>query len=94
MVSFCELWSVTRKMTGNENEARDTLERLGMDLGDGLTEEEMYFLLCGWKETNTSSNQGKLLRDALERANLKEVWKETRGMSQLPVDLRYYIVIY
>lgn len=68
-------------MTGNEGEARGTLEKLGMDLADGLTEEDIYILLCTWKETNTRSSQGKLLRDALERANSKKVWREMKGRS-------------
>ncbi|XP_041470117.1 uncharacterized protein LOC121419726 [Lytechinus variegatus] len=81
MLSFAEIWKLSRMMGENEREASATLETLSLEVGDRLTEEEIYYILCDWKEKNTTANQGKLLLDALTKANFREAWKDIMGAS-------------
>ncbi|XP_063959097.1 uncharacterized protein LOC135154837 [Lytechinus pictus] len=76
MISFPELWTLSRSMTEHMVEANATLKNLSLGVGRSRTDEEIYVHLCDWKEKNTTVNQGKLLLDALTKANFKEAWKD------------------
>eukprot|EP00057_Strongylocentrotus_purpuratus_P028726 XP_011683200.1 PREDICTED: uncharacterized protein LOC105447156 [Strongylocentrotus purpuratus] len=78
-VSFFELWSLSRTMAGSDvNKICNTLEYLQLLLADDSSADDVYRHLCSWKEADKMSFQGQTLRDAFERADSKEAWKDVQ----------------
>eukprot|EP00057_Strongylocentrotus_purpuratus_P025266 XP_011679740.1 PREDICTED: uncharacterized protein LOC105445649 [Strongylocentrotus purpuratus] len=66
-------------MAGSDvNKICKTLEYPQLLLADDLSADNVYRHLCSWKEADKMSFQGQTLRDAFERADSKEAWKDVQ----------------
>ncbi|XP_063971690.1 uncharacterized protein LOC135159712, partial [Lytechinus pictus] len=83
MISFPELWKLSRMMVQHGCGAQAIFDNLSLEAGDRLTEEEIYVVLCDWKRQSTTVHQGKLLLDALTKANFKEAWKDIMELREM-----------